>query len=337
MGLLITGGVGYIGSAILETLIKDDKYRNLHDNEIFVFDQLQRQTGFVVYRKAKDNLPKFNFILGDITNLTGQIRNRLEEVIKKSERIIHLCSITQQPFSPENEPIILGGTTNLLNLVRDINPGCKRIVNISTTNIYGFFEGNSTICTEETTPNPVNLYAENKVKAEKVCQQFWEEFKTPIITLRLSTNFGYADGIRLDFFLNNIVWNSLFNEKVSVFGRRDNWRPFIHVKDAVEAILQATLAPEEYNGKLYNAGSEDLNLQLSEIIKQVEDIIGKYRKKMPKFVFDSDADNSVKGESYRVDFSKFRNDFNFRPKISLAEGIEELTQKLMDRCVGEFF
>ena len=78
----------------------------------------------------------------------------------------------------------------------------------------------------------------------------------------MSTNFGYADGIRSDFFLNNMIWNVLYAGKVSFSGRRDNRRPFIHVEDAAEAVLRTVQAPEEYNGKLYNFGSEDLNLKL---------------------------------------------------------------------------
>jgi len=337
MGLLITGGFGYIGSAILEVIMKNERYRNLCNGTIFIFDKLQRQTCFSVYRKAKKNLPNLRFILGDITDITGHVRSALQEAIKKSTRIIHLCAITQQPFSSENKPVILGGTKEFLQIIHKINPACRRIVNLSTTNTYGYFKGDSIICTEETIPNPVNLYAESKLKAEKVCNEFSNKFSLPIITLRMSTNFGYADGIRLDFFLNNIIWNSLFKKRVSIFGRPDNWRPFIHVKDAAEAILQVALASEKYNGELYNVGSENLNLKLSEIINQLKDVFKEYGRDLPQFIFDSDMDKSVKGESYRVDFSKFRNDFKFLPKISLMEGVEELTQKLTDRCKTDFF
>ena len=153
----------------------------------------------------------------------------------------------------------------------------------------------------------------------------------------MSTNFGYADGIRSDFFLNNMIWNALYAGKVSVSGRRDNWRPFIHVKDAADAILRAVRAPGECNGRLYNVGSEDLNLKLGDIVDRIKAVIQKYRKNLPEFSFEADNDDSIRGESYRVDFSRFRNEFNFIPQVSLTEGIEELSEKLTDRYKGDFY
>ena len=336
-GLLITGAFGYIGSAILETLAKEPKFAEFREKDIYIFDRLQRQPGFFVYRKAKESLPNLKFILGDIRDLTNGIKQRLEDAVRNSERIIHLCASTQQPFSTDNEPIIYEGTKRLLEMVKEINPSCRRIVNMSTTNTYGYFEGDSTVCTEDTEPDPVNTYAKSKIKAEKICRDYWERFKLPVISLRMSTNFGYADGIRSDFFLNNMIWNALYARSVSVSGRRDNWRPFVHVKDAADAILLVLLAPDKFNGRLYNVGSEKLNLKLEDIVEQIKSTIQIYRKELPEFVFDADRDDSIRGESYRVDFSRFRNDFSFEPKVSLTEGIEELAQKLTDNCIGAFF
>ena len=286
MTLLITGGFGYVGSAILETIFSNEDYSQIRNEEIIVFDRLERQPGFFVFRKSKENFNNIKFILGDITDLNGEIGQKLKEAVERADRIIHLCSITQQPFSEDNNSIIVGGTESILSYARN-SKDLKRIVNVSSTNTYGYFPGSDIICSEETLPNPVNFYSECKIKAEELCQQSFQDYNIPVINIRLSTNFGYADGIRLDFFLNNIIWNALYSSEVSVFGRRDNWRPFIHSKDAAQALLKICYSSEKYNGELYNVGSEDLNIRLDSIIEEVMTVVSRYRKDVPKFIFDS--------------------------------------------------
>ena len=337
MGIFITGGFGYVGSALLEMIARNKEFEHLKNQNIYVLDQFERQPGFFVYRKAKENLPNLKFILGDIRFLKGNQLSLFNDAVKNSEMIIHLCSLTQQPHSDQNQPIIYGGTKLLLDTVLKRNKNCKKIVFVSTTNVYGFFKGEKIICDEKIMPNPVSSYAESKIKAENLCMEYWKKHGIPTVSIRLSTNFGYADGIRQDFFLNNIIWNSLLYDKVNVFGRRDNWRPFIHVKDAAKILLTLVQDTSIGNGELYNVGSEELNVKLSEIIKTVDHIVGGFKKSKIDYIFDSDLDDSVDGESYRVNFSKFRKDFSIKPSISLEDGIIDLAEKLSDKCNVPFF
>ena len=228
--ILVTGGAGYIGSHIVEILVK----KNL---KVFIFDNLITGNKKLINKKAK-------FIRGDIKNLS-----KLSKTIKKNNinSVIHLAAylnikeseIYKKKYYRNN----IGGTLNLLKACKGTN--VKNIIFSSSCSIYGNTNGP---VNEKKIPNPKSYYAFTKYKGEEIVKKYSKKFNFRYGILRYfnvagaskSGKIGEVEKSHGHLIKNLAIQSTKLNPKVNIFGNNYNTkdgtciRDYIHVSDLAE-------------------------------------------------------------------------------------------------------
>ena len=278
--VLITGGAGYIGRVLIDLAPSDW--------QIIVLDNLMFGNSNFVPPK------KLNFVKGDIRDELV-----IDKTIQKSDVIIHLAGIVGEASYKKNSiaawEINYKATKKIVELAKKYG---KRLVFMSTCSAYGY---NSDICTEETEPNPVDDYSVSKIMSEKDIQEELNDYTI----FRLGTVYGWSPRMRFDLIINRIIEKTLWNEPIEIFGGKQ-WRPFIHVKDAANALIISVEKP--IKSGIINLVSE--NYQILDVAKQITDNL--------KIVSER-----VDNRSYHVDNTKIKNVVKWVPKMTITEAIQE--------------
>ena len=289
---VVTGGAGYIGSRLVPLLLEEG-----HD--VTVFDSLAGS--------SPDNLAG---VFGDIEFVRGDVRDydEVRDALEGVDAVIHLAAITgaSETFEIREKTFDVNqeGTKTVLRASEEA--GVDKAVFASSCNVYGSTD--SFEVDEEVEPDPLNPYAEAKLSAEKDC--FDSSVSTAV--LRLSTNYGWSDGIRFNLVVNSFVFRALVGEPLTVYGDGTNWRPFMHVKDTARALKQAL----GWDEGVYNVGGD--NLTINEVAATVVNRVAETDVKH----LDRDG-----GPSYRVDFSK-AHEAGYEPEYGFGEGVEKMAEAL---------
>jgi nucleoside-diphosphate-sugar epimerase len=173
---------------------------------------------------------------------------------------------------------------------------------------------------------PISLYAQTKVDSELALLQSQTETFSPTV-LRFATVFGLSHRPRFDLVVNLLAAKAWQDGVITVYNGQQ-WRPFIHVRDIVEAILRVLHAPEGLvTGEVFNVGDSRLNHTLSEVADRIGAI---FPDTEVEHVDNSDRRN------YRVSFDKIRNRLSFQAHYKLDDGIRELRQAFQDRVIADY-
>jgi len=306
MELLVTGGLGYIGSALVPHLLDQDEVSGVRilDNQ---------STG------SPRNL--LGVGLGEdrpIDVRTGDVREygAVESAVQGVDRVIHLAAITGAASThdrrEETFAVNYEGTENVLRAAQKHD--VANLIFASSCNLYG--RAAATELTEDAEPDPLNPYAESKYRAE----QLLRESDLEGTALRMSTNFGYAPGVRFNLVVNHFAFRALTGRPLTVYGDGTNWRPFIHVRDAARAFAHAALNPEQYDRTVYNVGANDQNYQIREIASVV-------REELDTDLAITYLEDRKPGPSYHVTFDRLARDTDFELEATLQSGIRDLAER----------
>lgn len=309
--VLVTGGCGYIGSALVPELQKSEKTA-----EVVVFDSLTGGSPANLIDSDVDD--GFAFRQGDIRNY-GEVESAMRDV----DAVIHLAAITGAASThdrrEETFAVNLEGTRNVLNAAEKL--GVETVTFASSCNNYGRAPHENV--DETTDPHPINPYAESKLQAEELLADFGGNGTA----LRLSTNYGYSRGIRFNLVVNTFVFRALTNRPLTVYGDGSNWRPFIHVQDAARAFADATLNPESWSELIYNVGANEENYQIKEVAEIVHEEVG-------TAVNITYLEDEHPGPSYHVNFDRIEST-GYEPKYTLREGVKELATAFTNGISGD--
>ncbi len=188
----------------------------------------------------------------------------------------------------------------------------KRYILASSCSIYGFKDG---LLDEKSPINPLTTYAKANRRAELAAKKLSDD-KFTTTMLRFATVFGLSPRMRFDLAVNGMVLGFFKNKQIPIMRNGKQWRPFIHVKDVAEAYVKAIQFPKnKINGEIFNVGSDEQNLQILPLAKEVARAIGIPFKKN----WNGDPDS----RSYRISFKKFRNTLGFKTKFSVSFGARE--------------
>jgi nucleoside-diphosphate-sugar epimerase len=298
--VLVTGGAGYVGSALVPKLLEAGYHVKALDLYMYGADVLD---------SVKDN-PRLSQIKGDLRDT-----NLLKKIIPGCDAVIHLACISNDP-SYELDPD-LGKSINydaFLPLV-DIakSSGVKRFVYASSSSVYGI--KNETEVTEDLPLEPLTDYSKFKAKCEEYLQTSASD-DFCVTTIRPSTVCGYAPRLRLDLTVNILTNHAINNGKIMVFGGEQK-RPNLHIKDMCDVYLFMLEQPaQKIQQKIYNVGYE--NYKVREIAEMVKSVLN---KDIPIEVVPTN-DN----RSYHVSSKKIKRELGFIPKYSIEEAIKGLRQ-----------
>ena len=305
MDVLVTGGCGYIGSALVPTLRDADEV-----DSVTVLDSLSSGSPRALVGSVDDRL---DFRQGDVREY-GDVESAMRGV----DRVIHLAAITGAASThdrrEETFAINYDGTENVLTAASKL--GIDHVVFASSCNVYG--RATSTDIDETVDPDPINPYADSKLRSETLLREYCEEFDMTGSALRMATNFGYSPAIRFNLVVNHFVFRALTGRPLTVYGDGSNWRPFIHVRDAAQAYADAALHPEDWSEPVYNVGNNEQNYQISEIAEIVAEEVA------PVDV--TYLEDEHPGPSYHVNFDRLA-ETGFEPSRTLREGVRDLAEQ----------
>ena len=296
MKIFITGGAGYVGTALIPALLE-------LGHEVKVYDSLMFNNGDKLLPYTSNKL--FSFVKGDIRD-----KELLKSSIKGYDVVIHLAALVGYPIcrergKEESYEINTVGTQNVIDSMSDT----QYLLYGSTGSNYGEVVG---ICTEDTPLNPLSIYGETKTLAEKLVMQ-----RKNSTAFRFATAFGVSSRLRLDLLINDLTYQ-IYKQRYANIFQPHFLRTFIHVKDMARVFIFAIDNMEKMKDNIYNVGSDSMNFSKKEICEII-------KSKMP---FPVEFNYSGVGEdpdkrNYKVSYSKLK-ELGFDTTISIEDGIDEL-------------
>lgn len=302
--ILIVGGGGYIGSVLVQKLIKSNIRVKVFDKFIYgkqVFDDL-----------ADDK--RLEIIEGDVTEIYA-----LTLALRNVKAVVHLAGIVGDPASMIDDKLTrhmnIVSTQMLKEAVKAFR--IPKFLFASSCSVYGSSEK---IVNEKSKLNPLSPYAKTKIDSEReILQDTFDDFHPTI--LRFATAFGHSQKPRFDLVFNLFLAQAYNNGFVTVTGE-NQWRPFISVQDLAEAIMKILEAPKEkISRQIYNIGDNALHATIGELAKIAQGIVGE-EKKVQIIVRKDDLDL----RNYRVSFDKFQAQFDFKCRTTLEDGAKEILE-----------
>jgi nucleoside-diphosphate-sugar epimerase len=299
---LVTGGAGYVGSALVPALLAQRYQVKVVD--LFWF-------GRDVFGEHRSD-PNLEAIELDIRDTRTLARHQ-----KGVDVVLHLACISNDP-SFELDPD-LGRSINYDCfpgiLEGAIDGGVKRFIYSSSSSIYGVKEEPSV--TEDAEPRPLTDYSKYKLQCERILMDHPRVNGMERVVIRPATVCGYAARLRLDVVVNILTIHALVNRRVKVLGG-DQLRPNIPMRDMVRA-YQTLLDARGglVDGEAFNAGRENHTVkQLAELVRDALEDPGIAIEFLP-------ADDP---RSYHINSDKIRRQLGFTPRYTIGDAVRELGQ-----------
>ena len=303
MKLLVTGGLGFIGSNFIKyTLSTRSNYEVLNVDKIGTGSNPSNLKNLV----AGD---EYTFIKGDISN-----QNIVNDVIGNVDAILNFAAETHVDRSISNPGSFLEsniiGTYTLLEAERKLGKSIKH-VQISTDEVYGTIEGSGSF-TEKDLLEPSNPYSATKAAADVLCKAYNTTYGLDITITRCTNNFGpYQFPEKL---IPKTIIRAIKNMKIPVYGTGTNVRDWIYVLDHCEAI-QCVL-DQGRSGEIYNISSSSEQSVIN-IVKKILDYMEKPEEKI-EYVEDRPGHD----KRYSLDSSKIRKELGWEPKYAYETALE---------------
>ena len=300
--ILVLGGAGYIGSIVVRKLLEIGK-------RVRVFDSLIYGDGPIA---AILKHPNLELQVGDCRNIQDMVA-----AIRDVESIIDLAAIVGDPACELDHQTALeinyAATKMLIELAKGF--GINRMIFASSCSVYGATDA---IVDENSSVQPISLYGQTKVDSEEALLLAQDDNFHPVI-LRFATIFGLSYRPRFDLVVNLLTAKACVEGKIAIFNGKQ-WRPFIHVRDVADGILQVLASPLDLvGGQIYNLGDTRLNLTLSQLAEMIQEI---FPGTEVEHVENADRRN------YCVSFDKIRNQLGFEASRDLRFGVGELKRAL---------
>ncbi|MFY9074530.1 NAD-dependent epimerase/dehydratase [Malaciobacter mytili] len=286
--ILITGGTGYVGTLLTQTLLAQGY-------KVTVVDTMW----FGNYLKEDKNLTLIKTNILDIDSIP----------MENIDTIFHLANIANDPTGDLNSKLTweVNVLASKLLIEKAIKCKVKQFIYASSGSVYGVKEEEQV--TEDLDLVPISDYNKTKMISERVFLSYKDQINTVII--RPATVCGYSKRMRLDVSVNMLTMQALANKKITVFGGEQT-RPNIHIKDMINVYLHF-LNNDTLTG-IYNAGFE--NISILDIAKKVEKHIN------AEIIITASNDP----RSYRLNSQKLL-DTGFVPQYGVETAICEIIEK----------
>ena len=296
---VVTGGCGFIGSYVIQELLKSK------DKDLFIYNIDKMGIG-----SSEENLIQDKRVENHIMDLANEehwrlnMANPLDFISKEIDYVIHLAAESHVDRSIDNPLAFvdsnLKGTANILELVRKHK---ARMVHVSTDEVYGHLGKDDPPFTEESTLAPRSPYSATKAGSDLLVQSYIETFGIDASITRCCNNFGPRQGD--EKLIPTVIRSIVKGDKIPVYGTGENIREWIHAQDHAKAILE--VLEDDVPAKVYNIPGSKIcdNLKIIKtIIKKIESLFPEYKRKSNDYIkFVEDR----KGHDFKYELSTKHN------------------------------
>ena len=325
MKILVTGGAGFIGSAVVRHIINDTSYDVLNLDKLTYAGNLDSLT-------EVSSSSKYSFSKTDICD-----KESLEQVFLEYQPdiVMHLAAESHVDRSIDGPSDFIQtnivGTYQLLETAReyysqlpDEKKQSFRFHHISTDEVYGDLEGTEDLFTEETAYAPSSPYSASKASSDHLVRAWNRTFGLPVVITNCSNNYGpYHFPEKL---IPHMILNALAGKPLPVYGKGNQIRDWLYVEDHARALV--LVATKGHVGQTYNIGghNEKQNIEvvhtlcdlLEELSPNKPENVNKYRE-LITFVKDRPGHDL----RYAIDASKIENELGWTPNETFETGLRK--------------
>jgi nucleoside-diphosphate-sugar epimerase len=309
--VLVIGGAGYVGSALLPKLLAEGYHVRVLDLLVY---------GTEAIEDVLDH-PRLEVVRADFRQI-----DRVVDSMRGVDAVVHLGGLVGDPACAVDENLTIEINLMATRMIAEVAKGwgISRLVFASTCSVYG---ASDQVLNESSALNPISLYARSKIASERVLLKMADTFFAPTI-LRFGTIYGLSGRTRFDLVVNLLAAKALVEGQITVKGG-DQWRPFLHVEDAATAVMQALQAPlAVVRAQTFNVGSDDQNFTIQEVGELIHSLVPTAR--LVNLGPDTDRRN------YRVAFAKIRAALGFTPEWTIDAGVRQVLRAIEGGHVKDY-
>lgn len=329
MILFVTGGAGFIGSAVIRQVIRET------EDVVVNIDKLTYAGNPDSLRDVSSN-PRYKFEKVDICDAAA-----ISQLFQKyqPDAVMHLAAESHVDRSIDGPAAFIEtnilGTYTLLEAARQYwqqqrgsKPDAFRFQHISTDEVYGSL-GSTGLFTEETPYQPNSPYSASKASSDHLVRAWHHTYGLPVVTTNCSNNYGpYQYPEKL---IPLMILNARDGKPLPVYGQGTNIRDWLHVDDHARA-LRMVLAKGRA-GETYNIGglNEKTNLEVVHTICALMDELAPHSQHVPhKGLINFVADRPGHDQRYAIDASKIQRELGWRPSETFESGLRKTVQWYLD-------
>lgn len=322
MKILVTGGAGFIGSAVVRLLIQSTEH------QVINVDKLTYAANLDNVKDVADS-PRYTFVQADICD-----ENHMQSLfaIHRPDAVLHLAAESHVDRSIDGPRTFLDtnimGTYSLLQAARTLlnylpeeRRSAFRFLHVSTDEVFGSL-GNEGYFTEETSYAPNSPYSASKASSDMLVRAWHHTFGVPTLISNCSNNYGpYQFPEKL---IPVIILNALSGKPLPVYGKGENVRDWLYVDDHANALL--LILEQGRVGETYNIGGHN-EKQNIEMVREICHILDRLLPDSPhrphenliQFVTDRPGHD----QRYAIDAGKIQSELGWVPSVTVEEGLEE--------------
>lgn len=320
---LITGGAGFIGSAVCRRLSRETH------NQVICLDALKYSGNEASLSTIADR-SNFAFVKGDIrdTELTSQLlRDHSIDVVMNLAAESHVDRSIDAPTAFIDTNVV--GTFRLLDSARSYFNDQKedkksnfRFHHISTDEVFGDLPFDKSLFTEKTAYSPTSPYSASKAASDHLARAWYHTYGLPVVLSNCSNNYGpYQFPEKL---IPLIILNALDERTLPVYGKGENVRDWLHVDDHAEAL--EAVATKGRVGESYNIGG-NAERQNMDVVKTICEALDERHPRANgasySALIETVADRPGHDRRYAIDSSKIRRELKWAPKRSFEDGLRD--------------
>lgn len=295
MKILITGGAGYLGSILTETMLEAGY-------EVMVIDDFSHGVSSLAHlcNYSSLRIVRRHFEYNSLSNFLSE---------NTFDAVLHLAAIVGAQACDANPSGAWRTNGVLAKALVDTLSSDTRVIYPCTNSGYGI--GGDVACDETSPLKPLSIYGQSKVAGETEIMR-----RANSVSLRLATLFGWSSRMRRDLLVNDLVWRAVRDRSVVIFegGFRRN---FCHIRDAAFAFLHVLDNWDAMRGQIYNVGDTEANMTKLELCAKIQDHVPQFR------FLAADVGTDPDKRDYLVSNAKIEAT-GWSPTQTLDEGIDEL-------------
>ena len=304
MKIFVTGGAGFIGSALVKSFLEKNY-------EVTIFDNFSNSSEENISHLLNKGV---SLVKGDVTNYEN-----LQQALNNFDLVVHLAAqigVEESIKKPElTHSINVGGTENLLKacVAKKVN----NVIVASSAAVYG--QPKELPLTESCPLLPVSPYGKSKVEMEKILQDFSKEYGLNGISLRFFNVYGKNQTDEYAGVITKFMKKISENKPLIIFGDGSNTRDFLSIDDVIDSIHNAIIKIDGKKGNCYNIATGK-SVSIKELAKLILSISGKNLE----INYESPNEGDIVYSQTSIDLAK--KELGFQPKTKLSDGLKKLLE-----------